>query len=64
MRDQRPTVDIDLIKSFCCIRWVQNLILFVAHQLNSLIRSYGDVFFAVSCGRDGCLGGQFSQKSK
>ena len=31
MRDYKPTVDIDLIKSFCCIRWIQNLILFVAH---------------------------------
>jgi hypothetical protein len=29
MRDYKPTVDIDLIKSFCCIRWIQNLILFV-----------------------------------
>jgi hypothetical protein len=24
-------VDIDLIKSFCCIRWIQNLILFDVH---------------------------------
>jgi hypothetical protein len=31
MRDYKPTVDIDLIKSFCCIRWIQNLILFVVH---------------------------------
>jgi hypothetical protein len=57
MRDYKPTVDIDLIKNVCGIRWIQNLILFVAHQLSSLIRNYGDVFFAVSCGRDGCLRG-------
>ena len=31
MGDYKPTVDIDLIKCFCCIRWIQNLILFVAH---------------------------------
>jgi len=31
MRDYKPTVDIDLIKSVCCIRWIQNLILFGVH---------------------------------